>query len=42
MITYVEQMITWYEGECQRALQLTKRAVMQRRVLGFTGSLRRW
>ncbi len=35
-------MIAWYGGECQRALQLTIRATMQRLVASFTGSLRQW
>lgn len=36
------QMMAWYEGECQRAPQLSRRAAMQRLIAGFTGSLRRW
>lgn len=40
--TYVERMMAWYEGECQRAPHLTKRAIMIRLVARFVGPLKRW
>lgn len=39
--SYIEQMMDWYEGEYQRAPQLSRRAAMQRLIAGFAGSLRR-
>ena len=41
-LAYFEKMVAWYEGECQRAPQLSRRSVAMRLVAGFIGSLRRW
>ena len=42
MLAYFKKMVTWYEGECQRAPQLSRRSAALRLIAGFIGSLRRW
>ena len=41
-LAYFEKMVAWYEGECQRAPQLSRRSAALRLIAGFVGSLRRW
>ena len=41
-LAYFEKMVAWYEGECQRAPQLSRRSAALRLVVGFVGSLRQW
>ena len=41
-LAYFEKMVAWYEGECQRAPQLSRRAATLRLIAGFIGSLLRW